>query len=261
MCNLLTKDDVSSRLRVVLSFKERWTDWHQTAAHTTTSSQSQYPTVTRTETSTSNRSVIWSPRSLGALVNYWHHYVAMCNGELWISAQIKTFILQTVPFKLQPGQNTNHACSWWNVVVPVQDQHKTLSKQAVRLKPSAYFHMKSDLLTQMKSWTLCVKWFLPKLLDNNHFIALMDAINFWMQLLFVILPLQDWATMQIRVRIREHKNTDKTAPSWVIKAGDAESVINGKLCSCTPPSGVWVMLCNLVKVSLPAQIHRHLFTV
>lgn len=108
MCNLLTKDDVSSRLRVVLSFKERWTDWHQTAAHTTTSSQSQYPTVTRTETSTSNRSVIWSPRSLGALVNYWHHYVAMCNGELWISAQIKTFILQTVPFKLHQQLRPNH---------------------------------------------------------------------------------------------------------------------------------------------------------
>ncbi len=47
------------RLHAVLSYRERWTDWHQTPAHMMISSQSPYPTVTRTEIFTLNRSVIF----------------------------------------------------------------------------------------------------------------------------------------------------------------------------------------------------------
>lgn len=100
------KTDFSYRLHVVLSYRERWTDWHQIPAHMMISSQSPYPTVTRMEISTLNRSVISSTHSLWALLNYWaNHYLAMCTGELWIfiikPIQIKMpiFILQTVPFK------------------------------------------------------------------------------------------------------------------------------------------------------------------
>lgn len=68
------------------------------------------------------------------------HYLAVCNAELWIfiikPIQIKMpiFILQTVPFQLHQQylvQNTKHACSWWNFVLLVQDQHKSVSKQTL----------------------------------------------------------------------------------------------------------------------------------
>ncbi len=139
----------SYRLHVVLSYRERWTDWHQTPAHMMISSQSPYPTVTRMETSTQNRSVISSTHSLWTLLNYWaDHYLAMCTGELWISIikpiQIKMPILirQTVLFKPHQqfvGQNTKHACSRWNIVLLVQDQHKSVSKQTVMVMPRPYF--------------------------------------------------------------------------------------------------------------------------
>lgn len=114
-CKHQIKNDFSYRLLVVLSCKERWTDWHQTHAHMMISSQSQYLTATRTEISTPNRSVISSPHSLRALCNYWaDHYLAMCTSELWISiikpAHIKMpiFILQTVPFKLHQQCGPKH---------------------------------------------------------------------------------------------------------------------------------------------------------
>lgn len=58
------KNNFSYRLHVVLSYRERWTDWHQIPAHMMISSQSLYPTVTRMEISMQNRSVILCTHSL-----------------------------------------------------------------------------------------------------------------------------------------------------------------------------------------------------
>lgn len=102
----------SYRLHVVPSYRERWTDWHQTPARTMISSQSPYPTATRTEISTLNRSVFSSTRSLWTLPNYWaDHYLAMCTGELWISIikpiQIKCLSLYVKQFL------SNHISNLW----------------------------------------------------------------------------------------------------------------------------------------------------
>lgn len=105
---------------------------------------------------------------------YWitECYLAVRNSELWIfiikPIQIKMpiFILQTVPFQQHQqylGQNTKHACSWWNFVLLVQDQHKRFSKQtflwenanAKTLVFQAHIK-KSDLLSQIESWSVCV---------------------------------------------------------------------------------------------------------
>lgn len=69
--------------------------------------------------------------------------------------------------------------------------------------------MESDLLSEIK--TVC-KAVSPKLLDSNHFVVAMDAISSWMKLpaflgglVYLYLPLRDWASVQIRVRENERR--------------------------------------------------------
>lgn len=119
--------------------------------------------------------------------------------------------------------------------------------------------MKSDLLLGCMHEMVS-----PQLLDNNNcFIAVMGAISLWMQFL-VVLPLQVWATTDKSEKLTGHKNTDKRASSCICNHSSRHRVSDkGKaLCKGTSHQETELCrLCNMVKVSLSAQTHRHLFTV
>lgn len=119
--------------------------------------------------------------------------------------------------------------------------------------------MKSDLLPGCMHKVVSTQ-----LLDNNnHFTAVMGAISFWMQFL-VALPLQVWATTDKSKKLAGHKNTDKRALSCICNHSSRHRVSDkGKaLCEGTSHQETELCrLCNMVKVSLSAQTHRHLFTV
>lgn len=79
------KSYCSYRPRVVPSSRERWTDWHRILAHTMTSSRSPYPTVTKMEISTPNRSVLSSFRSVwnADQTAIWPCRLVNCESQSW----------------------------------------------------------------------------------------------------------------------------------------------------------------------------------
>lgn len=133
-----------------------------------------------------------------------------------------SLLLQTAAFELHQqsaGQNTTHDCSRWNIASLVQDQHRSVSKQTAELVPRPCFSKLTwkVIYFHKSSRTMCVKRF-P--LNCWTIITLLLS---WLQLAFrcsyfffcysVFARLGNYADK--RERIREHKNTDKSALSCI----------------------------------------------